>query len=64
MDIKTFYPSMNPRKAEVCKFVRSRAIGVARMWDRLATPMNRAGIEVKNVDLDKLSMYVGKEFEI
>ena len=47
MDIKSFYPSINPKKVAL----------VARiMW-------NKSNIRVKNVDVKKLSMYVGEEID-
>ena len=47
MDIKSFYPSINPRKVAL----------IARiMW-------NKSNVKVKNIDIKKLAKYIGKEIE-
>ena len=46
MDIKSFYPSIKPEKV---------ALVCRFMW-------NKSGVKVENVDHDKLSKYIGKEF--
>ena len=47
MDIKSFYPSINPRKVAI----------IARiMW-------NKSNVKVKNIDIKKLCKYIGKEIE-
>ena len=45
MDIKSFYPSVKPAKV---------AVLAKHMW-------NKSDIEVKNVDIKKLTKYVSKE---